>query len=81
MAKNVPARRVEAPETLADRLTRAVLDLASEVPDTSEHKSRGPDHRPRAIASSAANRAALELYEACGFRLMPEGLLVLGGAL
>jgi len=69
MAKNVPARRVEAPETLADRLTRAVLDLASEVPDTSEHKSRGPDHRARAIASSAANRAAL----AAGTLALPPG--------
>ncbi len=69
MTKNVPARRVHAPKTLADRLTRAVLDLASEVPDTSEHKSRGPDHRVRAIASSAANRAAL----AAGTLALPPG--------
>jgi hypothetical protein len=69
VAKNVPARRVDAPETLADRLTRAVLDLASEVPETSEHKSRGPDHRARTIASSAANRAAL----AAGTLALPPG--------
>jgi hypothetical protein len=69
MAKNVPARRVDAPQTLADRLTRAVIDLASEVPDTSEHKSRGPEHRARAIASSAANRAAL----AAGTLALPPG--------
>ena len=69
MAKNVPARRVDAPQTLADRLTRAVLDLASDVPDTSEHKSRGPDHRARSIASSAANRAAL----AAGTLALPPG--------
>jgi len=69
MAKNVPARRVDAPETLADRLTRAVIDLASEVPDTGEHKSRGPHPRARAIASSAANRAAL----AAGTLALPPG--------
>ena len=69
MAKNVPARRVQAPKTLADRLTRAVLDLAGEVPDTVEHKSRGPEHRARAIASSAANRAAL----AAGTLALPPG--------
>src|SRR5690242_7161934 len=69
MAKNVPARRVDAPQTLTDRLTRAVLDLASEVPDTSEHKSRGPEHRSRALASSAANRAAL----AAGTLALPPG--------
>ena len=48
---------------------RAVLDLASEVPDTTEHKSRGPEHRARAIASSAANRAAL----AAGTLALPPG--------
>jgi hypothetical protein len=69
MTKNVPARRVHAPKTLADRLTRAVLDVAGEVPDTSEHKSRGPEHRARAIASAAANRAAL----AAGTLALPPG--------
>ena len=69
MAKHVPARRVEAPKTLSDRITRAVLDLAGEAPDTSEHKSRGPEHRARAIASSAANKAAL----AAGTLALPPG--------
>jgi hypothetical protein len=69
MTKNVPARRVDAPNTLAERLTRAILDVAGEVPDTSEHKSRGPQQRARAIASSAANRAAL----AAGTLALPPG--------
>ena len=33
------------------------------------------------VNTQLENRAALELYEAFGFTLMPEGLLVLGGAL
>ncbi|HKE48847.1 MAG TPA: hypothetical protein VKB52_12345 [Rhodanobacteraceae bacterium] len=69
MAKHVPARRVDAPNTLSERITRAVLDLAGEVPDTNEHKSRGPDDRARAIATSAANRAAL----AAGTLALPPG--------
>ena len=69
MAKNVPARRVDAPTTLADRVTRAILDLAGEVPDTAEHKSRGPEQRARAIASAAANKAAL----AAGTLALPPG--------
>jgi hypothetical protein len=69
MAKNVPARRVDAPQRLADRLTRAVLDIAGEVPDSTEHKSRTPQQRARAIASSAANRAAI----AAGTLALPPG--------
>ena len=69
MAKNVPARRIDAPQRLVDRLTHAILDVAGEVPDTSEHKSRGPAHRARAIASAAANRAAL----AAGTLALPPG--------
>jgi len=69
MTKHVPARRVRSPKTLADRLTRAVLDLVSVVPETSEHKSRGPEHRARKIASDAANRAAL----AAGTLALPPG--------
>jgi len=69
LAKNVPARRVDAPTTLADRVTRAILDLAGEVPDTAEHKSRGPEQRARAIASAAANKAAL----AAGTLALPPG--------
>jgi ribosomal protein S18 acetylase RimI-like enzyme len=33
------------------------------------------------VNTQLENRAALDLYEASGFTLMPEGLLVLGGAL
>jgi hypothetical protein len=69
MAKNVPARRVDAPERLVERLTRAVLDVAGEVPSSDEHKSRSPEQRARAIASSAANRAAL----AAGTLALPPG--------
>jgi hypothetical protein len=69
MTRNVPARRIVAPKTLTDRLTRAIVDLAGDVPNTAEHKSRGPDHRARAIASAAANRAAL----AAGTLALPPG--------
>jgi uncharacterized protein (DUF697 family) len=69
MTKNVPARRVGPPERLVERLTRAVLDVAGEVPASEEHKSRSPEHRARAIASSAANRAAL----AAGTLALPPG--------
>jgi len=69
MTKNVPARRVDAPERLVERLTRAVLDIAGEVPASEEHKSRSPEQRARAIASSAANRAAL----AAGTLALPPG--------
>ena len=33
------------------------------------------------VNTQLENRAALELYAASGFTLMPDGLLVLGGAL
>jgi hypothetical protein len=69
MTKNVPARRIDGPQRLVDRLTSAIVDLAGEVPSTSEHKSRGPRDRARAIASSAANRAAL----AAGTLALPPG--------
>jgi len=71
MAKNVPARRVDAPERLSNRLTRAILDLAGHIPATDENKSRGPDDRARAIASAAANKAAL----AAGTLALPPGPL------
>ena len=69
MTKNVPARRIDAPQRLVDRLTNAIVDLAGEVPRTNEHKSRGPRDRARAIASSATNRAAL----AAGTLALPPG--------
>lgn len=69
MAKNVPARRVETSNSLVQRLTRAIVDIASHVPETEEHKSRGPTHRAREIASAAANKAAL----AAGTLALPPG--------
>ena len=69
MTKNIIARRVDGPSMLADRLSRAVLDVAGQIPETTEHKSRGPEHRARAIANSAAVRAAL----AAGTLALPPG--------
>jgi hypothetical protein len=71
MTKNVPARRIAngEPQTLGDRLARAVLDVAGHIPGTVEHKSRGPDERARAIAAAAANKAAL----AAGTLALPPG--------
>lgn len=72
MAKQVPARRVDAEDgksSLGERLTHAILDIAGYVPRTEEHKSRGPDERARAIAADAANRAAL----AAGTLALPPG--------
>ncbi len=59
MAKHIQAHKVTASNTLSERVTRVVLEIASRVPDTEEHKSRGPAHRARAIAAAAANKAAL----------------------
>ena len=70
MTKHVPARRVDdAPASLGERLTRAVLDVAGAVPSTDEHASRSPDDRARAIAAAAANKAAL----AAGTLALPPG--------
>ena len=73
MAKHVLARRVAGATggSLGDRLSRAVLEIASRVPDSDEHKSRGPEHRARAIAAAAANKAAL----AAGTLALPPGPL------
>jgi len=46
-----------------------VLDVAGHIPGTTEHKSRGPEERARAIASAAANKAAL----AAGTLALPPG--------
>jgi len=71
MTKNVPARRMAngEPQTLGDRLARVVLDVAGQIPGTTEHKSRGPEQRARAIAAAAANKAAL----AAGTLALPPG--------
>lgn len=73
MARNILARRVArtSADSLSERLTRAVLDVAGRVPDSAEHKSRGPRERARAIASAAANKAAL----AAGTLALPPGPL------
>ncbi|MBA8887788.1 uncharacterized protein (DUF697 family) [Dokdonella fugitiva] len=72
MTRHVPARRVDAAsESLGERLTRAVLDIAGHVPGSDEHASRTPDDRARAIASAAANKAAL----AAGSLALPPGPL------
>ena len=73
MTRNVPARKVDAESDglLNGRLTRAILEIAGRVPDTDEHRSRGPDHRARAIAAAAANKAAL----AAGTLALPPGPL------
>ncbi|MGN6520597.1 MAG: hypothetical protein ACTHK2_14330 [Dokdonella sp.] len=72
MTRHVPARRVDAAaEGFRERLTRAVLDVAGHVPDSEEHASRTPDERARAIASAAANKAAL----AAGSLALPPGPL------
>ena len=70
MTRHVPARRVDAAsESLGERLARAVLDIAGHVPGSDEHASRTPDDRARAIASAAANKAAL----AAGTLALPPG--------
>lgn len=72
MTKQVPARRVDDDgngDTLSERLTRAVLEIAGRIPQTEEHKSRGPDERARAIGAAAANKAAL----AAGTLALPPG--------
>jgi uncharacterized protein (DUF697 family) len=73
MSRQVPARRVgeNASSTLSERLTRAVLDLVGRIPATDEHAIRSPDDRVRAIASAAANKAAL----AAGTLALPPGPL------
>lgn len=73
MTRNIPARKIDNGNgtSLSDRLTRAVLEIAGRIPGTDEHKSRGPEHRVRAIASGAANKAAL----AAGTLALPPGPL------
>ncbi|TCO43014.1 hypothetical protein [Dokdonella fugitiva] len=72
MTRHVPARRVDtADESLGERLTRAVLDIAGQVPGSDERASRTPEDRARAIASAAANKAAL----AAGSLALPPGPL------
>ena len=73
MTQHVPARRVEASDerSLAARLGDAVLELASHVPTSREQPLPGPRAHAHAIATSAANRAAL----AAGTLALPPGPL------
>lgn len=73
MTRHVPARRVEGDDgrSLGERLTRTILDIAGRIPDTDEHKTRGPRERAWAIAAAAANKAAL----AAGTLALPPGPL------
>jgi len=74
MTKNVPARKVDDQDkggTLSERLSRVVLEMVGRIPDTEEHRSRGPDERARAIGAAAANKAAL----AAGTLALPPGPL------
>lgn len=73
MAQNVPARRVHASDarSLATRLGDAVLELASHVPISREQPLPGAHAHAHALATSAANRAAL----AAGTLALPPGPL------
>ncbi len=73
MSRHVPARRAEpaGDETLRERIAHTVLDLVGQVPHSDEDVSRTPQRRARAIASAAANKAAL----AAGTLALPPGPL------
>lgn len=61
MTRNIQARKIMKPaeSALRERLTRTILDIAGRVPETDEHETHGPERRARAIATAAANKAAL----------------------
>jgi hypothetical protein len=73
MSQHVQARRVAPSDdrSLAARLGDAVLELASHVPASRERPAPGPQAHAHAIATSAANRAAL----AAGTLALPPGPL------
>jgi uncharacterized protein (DUF697 family) len=73
MAQHIPALRVADGEddSRSGRLTRTILDLVGYVPSTHEHRAKGPHERARALASAAANKAAL----AAGTLALPPGPL------
>lgn len=71
MSRHVPARRVDSDETLREQITRSVLDLVGQVPDSDETASRSPQRRARTIAAAAAGKAAL----AAGTLALPPGPL------
>jgi hypothetical protein len=71
MAKQIAARKVHRDESLGGRLARAAFEMASDVPATGEPLTASPQVRARAIASAAAQRAAL----AAGTLALPPGPL------
>lgn len=73
VTRHIPARRVaDAPGgALAERLSRAVLEIAGEVPASDEGASRDPERRARMIAAESSNRAAV----AAGTLALPPGPL------
>lgn len=73
MTKNVPARRIDGDDgdSLSQRITRTILDVAGRIPSTKENEAKGPHERARAIAAAAANKAAL----AAGTLALPPGPL------
>jgi uncharacterized protein (DUF697 family) len=72
MAQHIPALRVgNDDDSRSSRLTRSIIDLVGYVPATDEHRAKGPHERARALASAAANKAAL----AAGTLALPPGPL------
>lgn len=64
MSLHIPAQRSirhagESDHEPASRLTRLLIDLVSDIPQTAEHHNPGPNERARAIAGAASNRAAI----------------------
>lgn len=63
MSRQIPAKRArrvaKADDAPQGKLTGFLLDLVSNIPQTAEHLTPGPDERARAIAAAASNRAAI----------------------
>ena len=54
---NLPA--VIAPDEAGSRVTRAILDFVSQIPDSKVHSQRVPQAEARRLANRAAQRAAI----------------------
>lgn len=69
----IPAQRgkPESESDLSTRITRHLIDLLSRVPETDEQRADNTTLRARAVASAAANKAAL----AAGTLALPPGPL------
>ena len=58
----MPKKELPVPvphENPAERIAQAILNFIGQIPKTDEHKSRTPVNRARAVAASAAAKAAL----------------------